>query len=332
MSFTTCEITHTFTAPDGNPASGTVEFTLTKGITNASATIVPGSVIASLNAEGALSQNLVSTQDTNTEPVDARWRVDLRLTGKPLQTYFIQVPANAGPVDLGTLLPSEGDSVPFGITPQWQTYLDWARDVKPYLQVPLGKPTYDATLQAYTDAACTAIQNFCSRPFVPTQFSRYYSGYTGKDGDTIMLDYTPVVEIVSVTEWWGANGGHTLTRQTPEQQTNSAGGQVGDVYQIDYLRGRLTRTFPALIKRPWFPGEGNVEVSYIAGYNPLPADVRAATFELIAWWYRNSQEAVRFGKPTGAMEYDQPMPSALWPGWPDKVTDLLQPYVQQNMG
>ena len=108
MAFSQATITHTFTNPDGTPASGAVVFTLTKRMTNGTTSIVPGvTVSAALNSSGALSQLVYANNDAGTIPTDAQWRVDIRVNNVEDGGYFITVPTGGGTVDLGSLLPQD---------------------------------------------------------------------------------------------------------------------------------------------------------------------------------------------------------------------------------
>lgn len=107
MAFSTVSITHGFQNPDGSAASGTVEFTLEKRMTNGTTTVLPWSITATLSATGTISQALVANNDSGTVPADATYRVDIRILGASQETYWITVPTNGGSVDLGTLLPQQ---------------------------------------------------------------------------------------------------------------------------------------------------------------------------------------------------------------------------------
>lgn len=107
MSFTITTVTHTFVNADQTPASGALVFSLSKRITNGPTTVVPASVTANLDASGNLSQALTSNADAGTIPQDSEWRVDFRILGSPVETFFITVPSGAGTVDLGSLLPQQ---------------------------------------------------------------------------------------------------------------------------------------------------------------------------------------------------------------------------------
>lgn len=213
------------------------------------------------------------------------------------------------------------------VTPQWATYIDLKNDVKPYLEFsnPTGLNPADTMLQMVTDMACTWVQNYLGRPVADTEFFRRFSGWSGMNGAYVSLPYYPVTQIVSVVEYWGSSGPHTLTEQTPASQ----GGQ--DVYQVDYLRGTVIRTFMGLVQRPWFPGSRNIEITWKAGYEPVPADIKMATLELVNYWWRNTQEATRVSS-LEAVEYEAPAASGMWAAVPNRVKVLLEPYAQQGIG
>lgn len=105
MSFSQATITHKFTNANLTPASGSIEFTLTKRMSQAGQTITPGSITATLDASGNLSQALTANNDAGTIPGDAQWRVDFRILGMDAESYFVTVPTGGGTIDLYTLLP-----------------------------------------------------------------------------------------------------------------------------------------------------------------------------------------------------------------------------------
>lgn len=206
-------------------------------------------------------------------------------------------------------------------TRSWANYIDLTADVKPWLQISPTDYDSDTRLQLMIDMACQWVQNFLGRPIAPTTFDRRFDGWSGWNGAYIELPYYPIIEVVSVVEWWGVGGPHQLSEQTPTNQV--------DGFQCDYLHGQLRRVFPGLVQRPWFPGSRNIEVVWTAGYNPLPADIKVATLELIAHWWRNTQQTARTAvRSGGAGDYDPLAAAGLWTGVPDRITGLLAPYVQ----
>jgi hypothetical protein len=209
-------------------------------------------------------------------------------------------------------------------TPVWNNYLDLQLDVKPYMQIPAQDTTRDLVLQDLVDTACWWVQEYLARPIAPTEFARRFDGYSGYSGAYIELPYYPILSIIEVVEWWGSNGPQVLTQMIPE---NQIGG--GQNYTLDALRGRLTRSFSALVARPWFPSLAGVEICWVAGYNPIPPTIRFATRELIKYWWTNTQQASRTG-PRGSSEYGGSITpnEGLWPNVPNRVSELLQPWVQ----
>jgi hypothetical protein len=208
----------------------------------------------------------------------------------------------------------------------WGNYLDLDQDVKPYLQMPAYDTVRDYTLQLSTDSACQQVQKMLGRPIAPTTFDMRFDGWSGWNGANIELPFYPVLEVITVNEYWGVAGPHLLLEQTPTNQV--------DGFQIDYKTGRLIRVFPGLVQKPWFPGSRNIEVQWTAGYNPIPADIKEATLELIAWKWRNTQQAMRSNGPSpiGA-EYDTSnMANGLWPGIPHRLQEVFDSYMQVGMG
>lgn len=214
------------------------------------------------------------------------------------------------------------------LSPAWQNYLDLQNDVKPWLQLATGPTQYDANLQVIIDGICTWAQQYLGRPIAPTLYNRRFDGWSGWNGAYIELPYYPVLEIVECVEWWGGSGPHNLQEQTPTNQV--------DGFQCDYLTGTLTRVFPGLVQKPWFPGSRNIQVIWKAGYQPLPGDIKIATLEDIAHWYRNTQQAAAngFGGAIGgASAYDpEQQNNGLWVGTPYRVAGILDAYKQQGIG
>ena len=212
--------------------------------------------------------------------------------------------------------------------PQWVNYLDLDNDIKPYLQIPQADTTRDQTMQDLIDAACWWVQDYLCRPIAPTLIERRYDGWSGYSGAYIELPYAPVLTVNQVVEWWGSNGPQILTQQIPENQAGGA-----QVYQLDALRGRITRTFAGLVTRPFFPSVGGVEISYVAGFNPVPPTIHWATKELVKYWWTNTQQASRTG-PRGSQDYGGNLDphSTLWPAVPQRVSEMLTPWVQYGIG
>lgn len=189
-------------------------------------------------------------------------------------------------------------------------------DAKSWLQIPNTDTTHDSSLQLTIDMACTWVQNYIGRPASSQEFRERHDGWSG---EYIMLKESPIIELVSCTEWQSSGGSISLPESTPENPI--------DGIQLDYSTGRIMRTFAGYSwPRPFFPGSRNIEIVYLAGYNPTPPDIVVATLEFIAHWWRNTQQASR--EVLRPRDYDPAGPSGLWTGVPFRIIDLLEPYMK----
>lgn len=104
--FTHSTITHIFENADGTPASGVVEFTLERTMTNGGVTMVAAThVAANLDASGNLNQVLTSTLDPDTFCQGlALWRADERIAGAPSRTHTFPVASGGQSLDYGALI------------------------------------------------------------------------------------------------------------------------------------------------------------------------------------------------------------------------------------
>lgn len=215
-------------------------------------------------------------------------------------------------------------------TQTYQTYLDVDEQVLPWLRFGgLTVGTTDKfTLQLMVDSVCAEAQRFIGGPIAPTQYGPgtgigKFDGSGGLYSGYIMLPRYPVVEVIKVIEYRGSVP-VTLVEVDPQSGTPQT--QTG--YQIDYRTGRLTRVLGRVWNRPFYPGSNNVWVTWVAGYNPIPADIVRASLEWVAHIYRNTQQARSGRVRAAAGEYDPATSTTgLWAGIPNRVRDVLKSYV-----
>lgn len=213
-------------------------------------------------------------------------------------------------------------------SPEWQQYLDLTEDVLPWLRLtdtPLTFPDQQ-NLQTIVDMSCDWAQNMLGRPIAPTNFDYRFDGWSGWNGAFIELPYYPVLEITSVIEYRGTSGANVLLESTPANQI--------DGWQCEYPVGRLTRIFPGLVQKPWFPGSRNIEVAWTAGYNPIPRRYITGTLELIKHWWTNTQQNPALSGPGTSMgnQYDPPETSGVFAGIPYHVAAIFEPDIQVGIG
>src|ERR1017187_8974176 len=210
----------------------------------------------------------------------------------------------------------------------WKNYVDLYEDVLPWMQIPsTGSAAVDPSslqkIQLLTDMTCQWAQKKITNPIAPTGFFRRFNGGSGWNSAYILLPYYPVLSVTSVTEWWGVGGPHYLSEQTPQHNI--------DGFQCDYNVGKLTRVFPGLVQKPWFPGSRSIEIQWTAGWNPCPADWKVATLEMIAHWWHMSQQTQRVSIHAGSDGAEQ-VAQGLWSGVPLRIAELLEDSVQIGIG
>ena len=209
----------------------------------------------------------------------------------------------------------------------WDNYVDVYDDVLPWMQIPStddANPYEIQNITLITSAVCQWAQKRLGKPIAPKLFQYYFDG----DGysTTIMLPYPPVLEIVSVIEYWGTGGPHVLNEATPTNQV--------DGFEIQYSTGRLIRIFPGLFGKPWFPGSRNIYVEWWGGQNPVDADLKMATLEMIAHWFYHSQQQSALhlgGAGAGSVSADE-VASGKWEGTPLRILNMLDEEVHLGMG
>jgi hypothetical protein len=210
----------------------------------------------------------------------------------------------------------------------WKNYVDLYEDVLPWLQFPTSgnsapSPGDIQKIQLITDMTCQWAQKKITNPIAPTGFYRRFNGWSGWNGAYIELPYFPILSVLKVTEWWGNGGPHLLSEQTPEHNI--------DGFQCDYLKGKVIRVFPGLVQRPWFPGSRSIEIQWVAGYNPVPADWKVATLEMIAHWWHFTQQTQRVNIRAGSDGAEQ-VAAGLWNGVPLRISQLLDSGLQIGIG
>lgn len=198
------------------------------------------------------------------------------------------------------------------------TYLD-LDEVADWLQYPSTPTGAEATkLQRVVDMACSWAANYLNRPIAPTQFNERHNGWSG---DTIMLRHAPFIQLVEAIEWQSSGGPVQLLESTPANPI--------DGIQINYATSQIKRTFAGYSwNKPFFPGSRNIEFTYIAGFNPIPPDIWIGTVELVAHWWRNTQQASRSFTPSSEYDPGQDAQGAngLWEGVPYRIVGLFDPY------
>lgn len=201
-------------------------------------------------------------------------------------------------------------------TRQWATYID-LDEATQYLQLRQALSAgREALLQRFIDSACTQAQNRANRPLGPNTFRERHDGWSG---EYIMLRWSPFLKLELCREWQSSGDFVTLPESTPENPVEGI--------QIDYATSQIMRTFTGYSwPRPFFPGSRNIEVTYQAGFNPIPPDIWEATMDLILWKWRNSQQPARTEVLAGSDFDPTGTADGLFPGMPNRLSEVFSSY------
>ena len=211
-------------------------------------------------------------------------------------------------------------------SPPEDTAIVTVADVKNFLRIPLTDTTYDSELSNLTYVATDMIEAWCNRPIavktMPTEF------HDGWQGDTIMLKYTPVVTVTSLTEVWSTGGAHVLPQVTDPTT------QLYDGYQLESATGRVVRVFDSVWPKPFFPGSRNIVVVYSAGFSIMPPSLWHAARVLAAHYFQSQQSVFSaIPKFTPGQQADfNDVRMGDWQGMPPVVEALIKPYRRRSIG
>lgn len=110
MAFTLITVTGTYLLPTGAPASGSVSFTLTAPMRDASTdvTITPQEQVVALSSSGSISINLYANDDDTTQPDGVTYEVNERLNETGYNKYFFTLNSNSpnGIFNLADVVPN----------------------------------------------------------------------------------------------------------------------------------------------------------------------------------------------------------------------------------
>lgn len=222
--------------------------------------------------------------------------------------------------------PANSSLIPNPSSFVWENYIDINHDVLPYIQAAVGTLNNERLniLGLVVDYVCQLSQQIKGNPIAATQFFGRFDGWSGWNGAFIELPRYPVLGVQQVAEWWGTSGPNYLTEQTPENQVWG--------YNLNAANGTITRAFSGLVAMPWFPSTRGIEVTWTAGYNPVPAMFKLPALEIIAEWWRETQQASRSGPRPASAGNMMLEASDTYPGLPVRVKAAFASTAQIGIG
>jgi hypothetical protein len=198
-------------------------------------------------------------------------------------------------------------------------------EVRTHLRYPITDTIDDAALQFHIEAADDALRKECGE-VIPHTYDETYDG-----GDTtLFLNHTPILSVEGIQEGWGF-----ANYDLDNVQSNTLNSASQYAYSIDNEEtGQITRRTGGNVVIRFMPGTANIRVTYTAGRYPVPALIKLAELELIAFWWQNSQErASAQATATGFGAVDQEIPrsgsatyTSINQGIPWRIIEMIKVY------
>lgn len=164
------------------------------------------------------------------------------------------------------------------------------------LRTVLGAKPSDDELEFYGEAAEAAVKKYCDRDFESQSYTQYYSG---NNTQRLALRQTPVTAVASVHVdshgyfGLGVTPFSSLTQLTDgrdyvlDADSSPGVSKSGVLLRIGTVWPMLNRVLPVSRLAPEIgPAFGNIKVTYTAGYDEAPADLKFATTMLAAYMRR----------------------------------------------
>jgi len=180
----------------------------------------------------------------------------------------------------------------------------------------------DPYRQALITYVSTLVESYCNRKFVDYATSpgviEYYSALTNK----VFLNHFPILEVYSVET--SQDAGITYTALTEGANTDYTG------YIVDYENGVVMtqnqRTpFLYSVELEY----NSLKVSYRAGYEELPSDLKLAVFDLIHY-YEHEESTVRKAMMGGTLDNALPFNDVDFPAHIQRILSLYRvPYAEE---
>jgi len=178
----------------------------------------------------------------------------------------------------------------------------------------------DARINVIIPQVTQVVKNYCGSSIIDyysTNKTEYFT-ITDKITSRIMLDESPIVSVVSVSE----REDQAESYVTLITENSDSSGKYE--YIIDDMTDSIVRTSSTGTK--YFPmGHKAVKVIYKAGYSATPDDLKLAVFDLIKYYLKDERKARM--QIAGAMVENQVSSSIRGnTGFPDHIKRILDFY------
>lgn len=163
--------------------------------------------------------------------------------------------------------------------------------------VGISSTNQDAAISALIPRVSSLVKSICKRSFVDYVDDAKTEIFSG--GEKLVLQETPVIQVQSVEMSTNYGEDYTELEAFKNYALDLESGSIVPIqvfgYIPDYWDGIIQRT-----SRPAFPKRINgYRVTYTAGYETLPEDLKLAVLDLITYYLRN-EPAIHSSKAVGA--------------------------------
>ena len=178
----------------------------------------------------------------------------------------------------------------------------------------------DARINTIIDQVSQLVKSYCSSTIIDYATTNKTEFFTIKDDlvDTIILEESPIIDVVSVDERTGqADPYVTLITEN----SNNSGKYE---YVVNDDSDSITRTSGSGTKS-WPKGPKSVKVVYKAGYVSTPDDLKLAVFDLIKYYLKDERkERMTIAGATVENAVSSSLAGNI--GFPDHIKRILDMY------
>lgn len=197
---------------------------------------------------------------------------------------------------------------------------------KTHLRIPPADTADDDAIQNVFIPAITDVIRAECGDVIPIEYDENYDG-----GDfSISVRHVPVLSVSLVQEGWG-----WTNYELDYVQVNSDNATSMFAYSLDNKdSGTFTRRTAGNVNIQFMNGADNIRIIYTAGRSAIPGAVLLAALELLAHWWRGSQQRAAQYQESGYDTVDVAQPTSgaaggligINIGIPYAVLELLRPY------
>ena len=179
---------------------------------------------------------------------------------------------------------------------------------------------HDARINVVIDSVSQLVKTYCGTTLVDYASSNKVEYINIKDSivDTIILEESPLIQVVSVQE--RINQADAYTTLITENSDSSGKYE----YIVDNQTDSITRTTSTGNKN-WAQGMKAVEITYKAGYTSCPEDLKLAVFDLVKYYFKDERkERMSIAGATVENAVSSSLASNI--GFPDHIKRILDLY------